>query len=130
VIELSNGQARRIALRAQQFGVPRVSSGRLIERLGAIQIDAVNVLIRSHYLPIYSRLGAYDISAFDRTVYRNAFEYVGHQAAFVPMSLQPAFRWRMAEYASNKHWLSWLNRLRRERAWLQLDHVEYKSRRS
>lgn len=115
MIELSNSQARRIALRAQQFGVSRISVPRLIERLGAIQIDAVNVLIRSHYLPIYSRLGAYDVSAFDRAAYRRAFEYLGHQAAFVSMSLQPAFRWRMAEYSRNKNWVSWLERIRRER---------------
>lgn len=115
VIGLSNTQARRIALRAQQFGVPRVSIARLIERLGAIQIDAVNVLIRSHYLPIYSRLGPYDISAFDRVLYRRAFEYLGHQAAFVPMSLQPAFRWRMAEYSQSKHWVAWLAGIHRER---------------
>jgi hypothetical protein len=115
VIELSNAQARRIALRAQQFGVSRISAPRLIERLGAIQIDAVNVLVRSHYLPIYSRLGSYDVSAFDRAAYKNAFEYLGHQAAFVPMSLQPAFRWRMAEYSHNKHWVSGQERIRRER---------------
>lgn len=113
--ELSNQQARRIALRAQQFGVRRMSVGRLIDRLGAIQIDAVNVLIRAHYLPVYSRLGAYDISGFDRVAYKRAFEYLGHQAAFVSTALHPLFRWRMAEHARSKHWTGWLERIRWDR---------------
>ena len=64
---LSGEEARRVALRAQGFGAGRVAGAvgagdvvRVARRLGLVQIDSVNVLVRSHYLPCYSRLGAYD----------------------------------------------------------------------
>ena len=62
---LTAGEARRIALAAQGFG-PRPAGDighrqltRLVERLGVVQIDSVNVVSRTHYLPAFSRLGAY-----------------------------------------------------------------------
>lgn len=101
---ISRAQARRIALAAQQFAVraPQSVSGRhirgLIERLGAIQIDSVNVLVRSQYLPAFSRLGAYDRALLERVAYgkpRRVFEYWGHEASFLPVDLFPLLRWRM-----------------------------------
>lgn len=101
---ISRAQARRIALAAQQFTVrtPQSVSSRhirgLIEQLGAIQIDSVNVLVRSHYLPAFSRLGAYDRALLERVAYgkpRRVFEYWGHEASFLPMEIFPLLRWRM-----------------------------------
>lgn len=63
---LSAAEARRIALAAQGFGRLRDGAAgraqvlRTVERLGVVQIDSVNVLTRTHYLPLFSRLGAYD----------------------------------------------------------------------
>jgi uncharacterized protein YcaQ len=98
-------QARRVALAAQGFAekkpraVTRLQLARLCERLGAIQIDSVNALVRSHYLPAFSRLGGYDPSLLDRLAYapkrRELFEYWGHEASLMPLDLQPLFRWRM-----------------------------------
>jgi len=103
---LSLAEARGIALRAQQFAGARPSRARtgataladLARRLAAVQIDSVNVLVRSHYLPAYSRLGAYDRDALDALATgtkRTLFEYWGHEASLLSVELQPLLRWRM-----------------------------------
>ncbi len=123
-VELSNAEARRIALRAQRLGQPRPHGGpkpqhvrALVSALGAVQLDAVNVLARSHYLTVYSRLGPYRMTLLDELVYkrRAAFEYLGHAASFLPIELHQSVRWRMAARAENKHWLAFQARVERER---------------
>lgn len=98
-------EARRMILAAQHF-LPRVKAPRtaqavadIVRALGAVQIDSVNVLVRSHYLPLFSRCGAYDRTLLDRAAYepvaRELFEYWGHEASFLPLESYPLFRWRM-----------------------------------
>ena len=104
---ISLAAARRIALAAQGFGAKRpAQSGRVqlrgvLNRIQLHQIDSVNVLARAHYLPAYSRLGAYDRSDLDRLAWgpkreRRLFEYWAHEASLLPFDLQPSLRWRMA----------------------------------
>ena len=105
--------ARRIALAAQGFGVPRPDGAantghvkRVIDRLGLLQIDSVNVLARAHYLPLFSRLGNYDSGHLDRLAWgarskRGLFEFWAHEASLLPLSSQPLLRWRMARAAAN-----------------------------
>jgi uncharacterized protein YcaQ len=123
---LALAQARRIALAAQGFGAPR-SEGeaskrevrRLIERLGAVQIDSVNVLARAHTLPAFSRLGRYrteDLAALAYGGRRRAlFEYWGHEASLLPVALQPLLRWRMERAARGEGIYAGLATFGRER---------------
>lgn len=93
----SRTDARRIAVNAQRFGTGRRLLP-LVEHLGVLQIDSVNVLARAHYLPIFARLGGYDRSTLDAAAWREPralFEYWGHQASLLPVALQPLLRWRM-----------------------------------
>src|SRR3954452_19748901 len=103
---LSAAEARRVALAAQGFAEPplgraadtRALRSRVVDRVGLIQIDSVNVLQRAHYLPAFSRLGPYDIELVDKLAHyapRRLFEYWGHEASLIPVELQPHLRWRM-----------------------------------
>ncbi|WP_167737513.1 winged helix-turn-helix domain-containing protein [Sphingomonas parva] len=105
---LSLAGARRIALAASGFGrsrpgaVRRSDLARTVERLALHQIDSVNVVARAHYLPAFSRLGAYDRALLDRAAWgpkraRTLFEYWGHEASLLPLAFHPLLRWRMAE---------------------------------
>jgi hypothetical protein len=109
--KLSLPRARRIALAAQGFAqsrparppsVNRIAS--LIDRLGVLQLDSVNVFSRAHYMPVFSRLGPYDRSRLDRIaghgtgrIDRRLIEYWAHEASLIPVELHPLFRWRMAD---------------------------------
>jgi uncharacterized protein YcaQ len=104
VISLSRLQARRIALGAQGFTRARpaaVGSRHLnatVARLGFFQIDSVNVLQRAQYMPMFSRMGPYDVGLIHRAAGRaprRLVEYWAHEAAFVDVNLWPAFRFRM-----------------------------------
>jgi uncharacterized protein len=103
--DLSAAEARRIALAAQGFADPRPAGRvdrrhlrRVFDRVNVIQVDSVNVLVRSQELPLFARLGPHP-----RTMLADAiddgelFEYWAHMAAIVPSAQHRLFRWRMAE---------------------------------
>jgi uncharacterized protein YcaQ len=74
----------------------------VLRRLGAIQIDSINVVARSHELVLAARAGAHDPAAFERLVYRRraGFEYWGHAASFLPIETYRLFLPRMARLAA------------------------------
>src|SRR6202007_3191594 len=95
-----------------------------VRRLGAIQIDSVNVVVRTHYLPAFSRLGAYPRALLEAEAWGkkpSLFEYWGHEASFLPVETQPLFRWRMDRARAGETW-SGLARFARERR-DYIDHV-------
>jgi uncharacterized protein len=122
---LSAAAARRIALAAQGLADPRPTAPtardikKVFARLGLLQIDSVNVLVRSHYLPLFSRLGPYPRRLLDEAAYagrrRWLFEYWAHEASLVRLDLRPLFRWRMERAARGEGTYGALARFGRER---------------
>jgi uncharacterized protein YcaQ len=105
---LSRSQARRIALASQGFNDrpparPDMRAlQRVLDKIALLQIDSVNVVRRAHYLPLFSRIGPYDIELLHRAAGRSprrVFEYWGHEASYVRTDLHPALRFRMASAA-------------------------------
>jgi uncharacterized protein YcaQ len=108
---ISPAAARRIALAAQGFGRAHpdaVGTRQLnlaLQRLGALQLDSVNVFERSHYLPLFARLGAYDKTLLDKLTFARRgpyLEYWAHEAALIPVDDWPLFRFRM------EFWRDWM----------------------
>jgi uncharacterized protein len=101
---LSLPAARRIALAAQGLSDRRPGGlvtarhfARALERMSVLQLDSVNVVCRSHYLPMLARLGPYETDRLDRFLYRSghSFEYLSHEASVTAQDLHPLLRWRM-----------------------------------
>lgn len=125
-LSFSLKQARRLALSAQGFvgrqppvPVRPARINRLIERLGILQIDSVNALVRSHYLPLFSRLGQYRADLLDQAAWsqgrqRTLFEYWGHEASLLPLSMYPLMRWRMQRASRGEDIYQQLARFGRE----------------
>src|SRR5215216_6159869 len=67
-------------------------------RLAQFQIDSINVVTRAQFMPLFSRLGPYDPALLERAAYRSPrrlFEYWGHAASLIDISVQPLLRFRM-----------------------------------
>lgn len=81
---------------------------RAVSRTGVLQVDSVNVLQRAHYMPLYSRMGPYDIELLGRAQGqqgrrpRRVVEYWAHVQALMPVELWPVMRHRMAHYRGER----------------------------
>ncbi|MEW1953958.1 crosslink repair DNA glycosylase YcaQ family protein [Terrabacter sp. NPDC080008] len=135
---LTRGQARRVALAAQGFLDARPEPftatmrhvQRVVDRVGVVQIDSVNVLTRSQYLPFFSRLGPYDTALLDRArdrAPRRVVEYWAHEASLVPPSTWPLLDFRMRA-AAEKAW-GGMRRILQERPdYVQIVRAEVEAR--
>ncbi|MFD7432685.1 winged helix-turn-helix domain-containing protein [Streptomyces sp. NPDC059818] len=109
VADLSADQARRIALRAQGFlGAPDRRAGvpGVLRHLGAVQLDTISVLARSHELIPYARLGAIGRRPVEEAYWSGgrAFEYWSHAACVLPVEEWPHFAFRRRAYRSRPQW--------------------------
>jgi uncharacterized protein len=116
--ELSADEARRLALRAQGFlGAPDRRAGvrGVLRHLGAVQLDTISVLARSHELVPYARLGAVGRRTVENAYWGagsagapaappHAFEYWSHAACILPIEEWPHFAFRRRAYRNRPHW--------------------------
>jgi uncharacterized protein len=108
--ELSIGQARRIALSAQGLRGRRAGGGlpAMVRRLGAVQLDTISVLARSHELVAYARHGAVGRAAVERAYWGRGsatFEYWSHAACVIPLEDWPLYEFkRRARRTKGKRW--------------------------
>ncbi|QXC63040.1 winged helix DNA-binding domain-containing protein [Aquihabitans sp. G128] len=122
--ELSLDLARRIALGAQGFARPRPTGAvdrrhgrKVLDHVGLIQIDSVNVLVRSQELPLFARLGHHRRDLIPQlTQAGDLFEYWGHEASHLPVALQPFLRWRMDDARNGRGTWGGVARIAREQA--------------
>ncbi|EPD95033.1 hypothetical protein HMPREF1486_02428 [Streptomyces sp. HPH0547] len=108
VISLSADEARRIALRAQGLlGAPDRRAGvhGVLRHLGAVQLDTISVLARSHELVPYARLGAVGRQAVEAAYWTGAhsFEYWSHAACVLPIEEWPHFAFRRRAFRERGH---------------------------
>ncbi|HWE90370.1 MAG TPA: crosslink repair DNA glycosylase YcaQ family protein [Pseudonocardiaceae bacterium] len=117
---LTAATAGRIALAAQGFADPRPTGeptrrhlAKALSRVQVIQLDSVNVAVRAHYMPLFSRLGGYPTALVDDAAWthsarrpRQLVEYWAHMASLIPVADWPLFRWRMRQFAdpAGRHW--------------------------
>jgi len=98
---LSADEARRITLYAQGFlgaGGRRGGVGGMLRRVGAVQLDTISVLARSHELVAYARLGPVGRDAVENAYWPasepTTFEYWAHAACVLPLEYWPYYAWR------------------------------------
>jgi uncharacterized protein YcaQ len=105
-VQLSRRDARELAVAAQGLRrlrprgkVTRRHLADAVETVGTVQLDAINIVARTQFLVLFSRLGAYDVGLLHALTHPPGalFEYWGHAASLLPMAEQPWFRWRMAQ---------------------------------
>lgn len=116
--QLSRAEARRLSLAAQGFDRPQPTSvttrtlTAAIDRLHVLQLDSVNVFARSHYLPLFARLGSYDSAALDNQVFARRgryLEYWAHEAALIRRDDWPLWHWKRQalreKYTAREAWV-------------------------
>ncbi len=112
-VSLSAAQARRIALGAQGFkdrrptaNVDRRHLRRVMGRLQLLQLDSVPVVMRTQYMPGFSRLGPYDPDLLDRVAYRDDewFEAWCHEASLLSVTDEPLLRWAKERACRGETW--------------------------
>ena len=113
MFEISARDARRISLQAQGFAdvIPKGPIGprdfkKAMTKMNVIQLDSVQAVCRSHYLPMYSRLGVYEQADLDHWLWNSGktFETWSHEASVVQVELEPSLRWMKRQARKGATW--------------------------
>jgi uncharacterized protein YcaQ len=103
---MSMREARSLAIASQGLsGAPDSTVLQTIDRLGLLQIDSVNVFERAHYMPLFSRLGAYDKRELDNLsggFNPSLIEYWAHEASIIRTENLPLYKWRMDNWRAGE----------------------------
>ena len=127
-----NGQGLTASLQNLPAANPAIeqptSVSQVIDRMGLLQIDSVNVFERAHYLPLFSRLGAYDKAQLDSLTggqHPSVIEYWAHEASFIRTENLPLYKWRMDAHRQKSiedaKGSSWANQNRDFIEWLKAE---------
>ena len=101
ILPLSAEEARLISLNAQGFSYKRTANkasaselNSVMDAMKVVQLDAVPIVVRTQYLPFFSRLGNYDMSLYEEIAYKEDqwFELWAHEASIAPVKNEPFFR--------------------------------------
>lgn len=126
-VSISAGAARRIALGAQGFRDARPAGAadrrhlrRVMGRLQLLQLDSVPVVIRTQYMPAFSRLGPYDTALHERIAYRDDewIEAWCHEASLVPVEDEPLLRWSKERARQGETWGNLADFAKRDAAYI------------
>ena len=124
---ISAAAARRVALAAQGFhdakpksAVDRRHMRRVMRRIQLLQLDSVPVVMRTQYMPPFSRLGPYDPALLERIAYEDDewFEAWCHEASLLPVANEPLLRWQKARTRRGETWKHLVEFGRNNRAYL------------
>ena len=121
-VVLSLVEARRLAVRAQGLARARPTTAitrrhvrQVLDTVGAVQIDAVTAVARSHDLVMHARLGAHPATLMDDAAHAGeTFEYWGHEASHLPVALHPLLRWRMEDARRGEAWANVVEAARKD----------------
>ncbi len=134
---ISISQARRIALGAQGFAearprgrIDRRHLRKVMGRLQLLQLDSVPVVIRTQYMPLFSRLGAYRADLLNEIAYDadEWFEAWSHEASLLPVEMEPWLRWSKQRARSGQTWKHLHALARKEPAYIAAVLGEVKAR--
>lgn len=135
--KLSTSQARRLTLSAQGFldrpdprGVNRRDLRRVMSRLKLLQLDSIPVVMRTQYMPAFSRLGPYRPALHDEIAYRDDhwFEAWAHEASLLPVEREPHLRWLKDRAIAGNTWKNLVEFSKREAAYIDEVYAEVAER--
>ncbi|MFM6980437.1 MAG: winged helix-turn-helix domain-containing protein [Micrococcales bacterium] len=108
MLELSAHEARMLALEGVGLRTKFETVEQVINHLGLLQIDTVNVFERAHYLPLFSRLGKFDKQELTNLINQTkVVEYWAHEASFIPTDRLSLYKYRMDASRNGDRKSSW-----------------------